>query len=73
MRYTHYEYHIRKCLELIDKGDLKDPDYLREMFYMNHYLITAEHWDLLSAQTFVKYQENPPAPPEDLDYFLNLG
>ena len=43
------------------------------MFYMNHYLITAEHWDLLSAQTFVKYQENPPAPPEDLDYFLNLG
>ena len=73
MRYTHYEYHIRKCLEFIDKGDLKDPDYLREMFYMNHYLITAEHWDLLSAQTFVKYQENPPAPPEDLAYFLNLN
>ena len=73
MRYTHYEYHIRKCLEFIDKGDLKDPDYLREMFYMNHYLITAEHWDLLAAQTFVKYQENPPAPPEDLAYYLNLG
>ena len=73
MRYSHYEYHIRKCLELMDKGDLKDEEYLREMFYMNHYLITAEHWDLLVAQTFMKYHAEIPAPPEDLDYYMNLG
>ena len=72
MRYTHYEYHIRRCFELMDKGDLKDPEYLREMFYMNHYLITAEHFDLLAAQTFMKYHEEIPAPPADLGYYLNL-
>ena len=73
MRYTHYEYHIRKCFELMDKGDLKDEEYLREMFYMNHYLITAEHWDLLAAQTFMKYHAEIPALPEDLAYYMNLG
>ena len=73
MRYTHYEHHIRKCFELMDKGDLKDPEYLKEMFYMNHYLTTAEHLDLLSAQTFMKYHENIPELPADLDYFMNLN
>lgn len=72
MRYTHYETHVRKMFELMDKGDLKDPEYLREMFYVNHYLITAEHWDLLAAQTFVKYHAEIPEPPADLEYYMNL-
>ena len=72
MRYTHYEHHFRKCFELMDKGDLKDPEYLREMFYMNHCLVTAEHWDLLSAQTFMKYHADIPGIPADLEYYMNL-
>lgn len=73
MRYVHYENHIRKCLSLMDQGDLKDPEYLREMFYMNHYLITAEHFDLLAAQTFMKFHADIPEPPADLEYYFNLG
>ena len=72
MRYTHYAWHIRHTFELQDKGNLQDPEYLREMFYCNHYLITEEHLDLLRARTFVQYHAEFPEAPADLEYLFNL-